>query len=123
MTGSCINLIALLSVARQPDRALDCKIATRPGCGPQPIPTWVAPDGRTHVSPPNYTALIDDALTLRPKGCRWLVGDGHPYPSAWANVRSSGDALHREAATPAIALCIALLEARKNDSLLGAVRS
>ena len=60
-----------------------------------------------------YTGDIEAALTTLPAGTRWLVGDGDPYPSAWANIRTkTGDAIHQHAATPALALCIAALKAR-----------
>lgn len=65
------------------------------------------------TSLPDYTGSLDAALTLLPKGSRWLVGAGHPYESPWANVRlQQGGPLHLHAVTPAIALCLTILKLR-----------
>ena len=100
-------------------------------------PIWRArPDGRVECvhtdgtgslnwSPLHYTTSIDAALSLvpEPKKLAWGVGtmkrDGDPKITYAANCRRFGriDAgqplFDAEAATPALALCIAALRARR----------
>jgi hypothetical protein len=75
-------------------------------------------DGFRHlnaVNAPNYTASIDAALTLVPEDALWRVGhEGDDAPGIYlAVVMPRGPQTHSEHSSPAIAICIAALEARK----------
>lgn len=64
---------------------------------------------------PHYTASIDAALTLVPKGWCWGLFD---EPNAWLWPTPQRDLLagiQSKGATPAIALCIAALKARRSE--------
>lgn len=73
---------------------------------------------RYHV--PEYSSLVDAALTLIPRGHRWYVADGdysssdRPVASVYQTdqLLQSGSLPRSVGATPAIALCIAALKAR-----------
>jgi hypothetical protein len=65
------------------------------------------------ADPPAFSSSIDSALTLVPEGFQWQLRsvpteEGFDY-SAQVDWRPN---LHQQAATPAIALCIAALKAR-----------
>lgn len=86
--------------------------------------------------PPKYTSSIDAALTLVPDYCVALVADykgtanaahwggKYQYAKGWASVSDGGDppgdpsmpTYRAHAETPALALCIAALEARNARS-------
>ena len=118
------NLIAELEAAPEGSEVLDVAIC-KAIChyGPDD-PLW-------HVLP--YSSSIDSALTLVPMGWGWSVGDIHGTCESagigrpWAEIWKRGDrpvrlpGMHRttdgrcliNAATPALALCIAALKARQ----------
>ena len=76
---------------------------------------WTSPDGRTHSRRPDPTRSLDDAVTLVPEGWLWSVGVQNTHkrtgPSAFI-WKPDVKAQFIEAATPALALCIAALKAR-----------
>lgn len=59
-----------------------------------------------------FSVSIDAALTLKPKGCGWTVGESITFI---CEAIVFGQDIHKsaEAATPALALCIAALRARE----------
>jgi hypothetical protein len=98
------ELIARLEKAAYPDHEIDVAIHSALG-----VPTR------------QFTASIDAALTLVPEGCVWTVmtdyelpGRAHinySIPIADERLRPPAN-FNADAATPAIALCIAALKAR-----------
>ncbi len=86
-------------------------------------PVWVHVRSRMHdasaLGPcPAYTTSLDDAVTLVPENWSWSVGTDFDMPGrailTWGGV-TSDDRPQRitiTAETPALALCIAALEAR-----------
>jgi hypothetical protein len=63
---------------------------------------------------PYYTTSLDAALTLVPEGAIWTIscGDGEP---GFAFIDTGGRIEEHDAATPALALCIAALRARSGE--------
>lgn len=122
------ELIARLEAATGPDRELDAAIALAVGYTTYPDGygdgnEWIDPQGnhlpravRMGAQPPKFTASIDAALTLVPDGCLWGAGDedctGRPWAWCLPPGRSWDDADNSYAATPALAICIAVLKAR-----------
>lgn len=102
MNADHADLIARLEKATGEDRELDCLIE-----GIHPTAS-----GDT----PHYSASIDAALTLVPKGFAWtLASQGTTDFRFFASVAfpdEDCDGTPTLAATPAIALCIAALRAR-----------
>lgn len=103
------DLIVLLEKATGPDRGFDLMIAEAVGLKPGHGATGA------RVGWHEYTASIDAALTLVPKGYEWSV-DGNKDGTGDATVSrdfSGGiDMLNWEkGATPAIAFCIVALRA------------
>lgn len=101
------DLIARLEAATGPDRDLDFAIAAAVGWPDSP---------HSHQHARRYTEHLDAARSLVPEGWDWSVdgfgksarGRGYlysPYPDC--------EEVEAEAATPAIALCIAALRARE----------
>lgn len=136
------ELIERLEKATGPDRELgdDVLMACgwrliEEGPGPDRILYWAAPDD-VPIDPmhggeyangdqPDPTASIDAALTLVPKGMRWLVGCGQLEPTEplyGAQIRKPGFSTggvvisEGESNHMAIALCIAALKARLPDA-------
>jgi hypothetical protein len=113
------ELIARLEKATGPDRRLDVEIHCliigrsidtvdldgigRPGSGWTPSAEW-----------PPYTASIDAALTLVPRGHKWSIACGRfvQYVARVTPVEGNGYFDGECDSTPAIALCIAALRAR-----------
>jgi len=114
------ELIARLERATWPDRELDARIiyALRPrmallGTVDDYLATGVS------GSVPAYTASIDAAMTLKPAGWAWRIGqaehsDLEPFALVYSSVAAScfAEAKHPHAA---IALCIAALKARVEE--------
>lgn len=98
------DLITRLESADGPDRELDAMIQHRitsgVGCG-------AAQDA------PRYTASIDAALTLVPDGWDWEL---YPREAALIHPDLPGADVFADAATPALALCIAALRAHQKDT-------
>ncbi len=92
------ELIAALEAAEGPSRVLDYKIAKEVN------PT-------RHLL---YTSSIDAALTLVPRGRLWSIGCLVKAPG-YVVVLDNDKRSHR-GATPALALCIACLSARQDQS-------
>lgn len=134
------DLIALLEKAEGPCRKLDAEIAVALRIPPsgshnnewarKNFPVWRAGDGKVVCihddgsSGPfwvvlEHTSSIDAALTLVPEGWRWAVNyDPDRGPQYAAAVKRSGDDWPRVfdmARSPAIALCVAALKARKEQ--------
>jgi hypothetical protein len=122
------KLIAALDKALAPCREMDGKIATHYGWQKYeylPSAYWLKPDGVqvSWTEVPAYTSSIDAAQTLLPPNAWWRVGDGSPYrgdadpaqserASAFCRF-NGGDEGWAFGATPAIALCIAALQAQE----------
>lgn len=118
---SSTDLIERLKAAETGDWGLDAEIAAAIGCtkAPQSNPynslRLMHPNGRT-IDLPAYTTSIDAALTLVPKGWYWGVdcrGIAHLDPAGTFPVVMDGLPCFTElqAATPALAICIAALHA------------
>ena len=121
------DLIAKIEAATGPDRVLDGDIwiaingwQERDGCR-IPDGVWHRQDPNDRIAfeaPPAFTASIDAALTLVPKGCGWSAhyvrpSDYAPFRGIAEAFDESGNWLHdADAATPALALCAAALRAR-----------
>ena len=130
-----IALIARLEAATGPDRELDARLhAVR-------NPTWrstlaffrwaaIQPNGQMtdttawrfmQEKAPPYTSSIDSALTLVPEGWGWKaesnLGFGHTVTVGHVGANKLYDRPEGwgEAATPALALCIASLKARASQ--------
>lgn len=121
-----MTLLTRLAQATGPDRELDALVAVAimaqrdaeanadgtvylPGCGS--ISSTTLPAKR-------YTASLDAVLGLLPEGWFWRVGHSTLY-GGWAHLNRKhpnhcdvGDEFSANAATPAIALLIAILKAR-----------
>lgn len=125
------ELIARLEQAKGPDRDLDAAIVAfqhkaivkpyPPTDDYGPSNRWqfwsrdgehfLANEGKWPV--PAYTGSIDIALTLVPEGWHWLI-DGRPVDASFAASCVKGpDIEEASGPTPAIAVCIAAIEARK----------
>ena len=79
-----------------------------------PIGRWLAPNGaRYGCNAPRPSLDVQDAVDhVLPNGLRWEVSDTGAGVG-FAGVK--GKWWHAEAATPALALCIAALKARRAD--------
>jgi hypothetical protein len=68
------------------------------------------------MRPPHYTTSLDAALTLVLQGCVWEISktDSAAHPRVFYSARVEDDeySVVTNAATPALALCIASLKAR-----------
>jgi hypothetical protein len=90
------------------------------------VPRWIDPDGEscgwlvtdTINYPPRYSTSIDAALQLKPPASAAAVGtmfdDGYRKPWACIWTPEGEPKFNAEAGTPALALCIAALEARNH---------
>lgn len=118
------ELIAALEAADGPSRQLDAQIALSHGWDVVPIrekggrtwDRWYRPHAgkRYPVRLPLYTASIDAALTLVPKGFAWdLRGNRNGDGFARLSAPDGSSGFIHFAATPAHALCIAALKARE----------
>src|SRR5258705_13336342 len=82
-------LLSRLQSAIGPSRELDAEIALANEWTHERLPTdsrpwWRKPGARFTeqcLEPPRYTESIDAALTLRPKGSYWIVGEGMTRPN------------------------------------------
>lgn len=137
MTKNVTDLIERLEKATGPDRELDGDIAAALKLHPKgwrrgvkeasATASWWSKDDRDRYDAPPVTKSIDAALTLVLEGWSWnvtggdLSAEGKPYaciaskdviggPEPWLEER---DVKEATASTPAIALCIAALRARK----------
>jgi hypothetical protein len=113
-----MNIIAKLEAATGPNRNLDALIADAIGL---PVPN--DPAGW----PLRYSESIDAALTLVPEGWAWSVREGGCYATGKKLLPRAelaepietefgpgvGVRAQNNAATPAIALCIAALKVRQ----------
>lgn len=106
------DLIAKLESATEGSRELDALIWQALG---NPVPR--RPDWPYHVPAPTWTTSIDAALSLVPEGWEWaLEFNQNNDETAWVATCRMGDPMlfiEPEAATPALALCIAALKARE----------
>ena len=107
------NLTAELEAATEGSRKLELKIATlidwhENGVSIREFVTRFPDANPLHWQFPKWTRSLDAALTLAAEDARWKVGDGRDGP--WASV--AGPKIH-DAATPALALCIAAVRARQ----------
>lgn len=134
------ELIAALGAATGPSMAINREVAKYAGWF-RVAPRfhkgggWIAPEdflgaddeGRPkldslhgtdiHREPPNFTASIDEALTLMPDNYDCLVCCINGKWQATCGPKNSfQDVGDQKGATPAIALCIAALKARKETT-------
>jgi len=122
------ELISRLEKAKGPDRELDGEIHIACGLAGDSAHTW-GPYLRRKMVRPAYTSSIDAALRLKDKilpGWFWRVGHGSVQPG-WAHLnRVHPDHCDPEdvstgwAASPALALCVAILRAAYNQTLTDA---
>ena len=117
------DLLARLRAATVPDRELDEAIflAFNPGFetrwpDKEPGYVWlpgVGSENSRHLRVPRFTASIDAALALVPEGWAWDVGSDNEallwLPNRPENITGNG-------ATPALALCIAAIQARETTN-------
>ena len=72
-------------------------------------------DDQSDYIPTRYTASLDAAMTLVPKGWAWSVLDrrttGYSKPNGQCWTKEDRSTLHEDAAAPALALCAAALRA------------
>lgn len=112
-----VELIAKLEKAEEPSRELDAEIYRLVTNCDAPPTSFIYE--AAIINAPAYTASLDAALTLVPKVCGWTVHSSHPNHK-WADSELPCALVykgrrHRPWAfgkTPALALCIAALEAR-----------
>lgn len=129
------QLIERVEAATGPDRELDVAIilALHPEAGPynphcqgdEPI-FWNAPYYKQEC--PHLTASLDAALTLLPEGWTYQVSNRAPLPNTGRAYLHNGELIYAGigfrknpkfqsaevvAATPALALCAAILKARQ----------
>ena len=110
------ELIAALEVAPGPSRELDAMLHEADAVFPN-WRKWLFADGSISVLIPPYTASLDAAMTLVPKEWDWTLysdGSGEIYkdvPSGMLPGALGSTSIDFEGATPALALCIAVLRA------------
>jgi hypothetical protein len=122
-TAALLALAERCEAAAGPDYQMGLAIAEAAGYRPVPNPTsagglvgrWYDPDGcmTTHEGPPLFTASVDAALTLVPKGWskRQYGTDGFSDSPCYATL--TYDALRfARAKTEPLAICAAALRAR-----------
>jgi hypothetical protein len=78
------SLLSRLQALTEPSREIDAEIALANGWRQLSHDLWIDDGGQCHTEPLHYTASIDAALTLVPKGAIWAVG-GH-VSAYWADV-------------------------------------
>lgn len=118
-------LIEKLEKATGPDRELDLEVALAIGWEKSDRQfsrtAWRATSGpgadigwwsEGSDWPPRYATSIDDAITLRPEGWSWRVGN-LPSGRGFADLGTQASLQCVQGASPAIALCIAALRARE----------
>ena len=88
--------------------------------GPSIYLSWVIAgspkfeDGTANLNVPHCTGSLDTALTLVPEGMFWSVdSSGSAFVCDLDSEKQRGSVRTGDAATPAIAICIAALKARK----------
>lgn len=126
------DLIDRLEKAAGHDDGLNDAIAVSQGWKPHrtkvddlEFTTWTTPSGEKRSLCPWYTSSIDAALALVPEGWAWRVMQEGPFATGRASKPRAelaepvdefgpgvGVRAQVEAATPAIALCIAALKVR-----------
>lgn len=117
------ELIEVLRAAQTGSAALDSAVAAAFGWrvsarpGPSGVLWHEAPKGSGHSSglrAPNFTTSLDAALTLLLEGEDWHIQSNPSIGACWASVgRFTRGPLLWKHTSPAIALCIAALEARR----------
>lgn len=117
-----MKLLDRLKKAKEGSRELDAQIAK--ACGAEAgrigkIGWRMRRRGQRWRYLPRYTDQVDDALLLIPEGMFWVAGHGktrEPEPLGGASVMRPDDLDNHigqaEAATVALAICAAALEAR-----------
>lgn len=119
------DLIERLEKANGPDRELDGAIALSLGWTYQKMKgdkrAYYRKPGVTdcylRATVPEYTSSLDAALTLVPVDLGWDAGQfgDISYATVWSDDRTCPqDRYQVEAASPAVALCIAALRAREH---------
>lgn len=111
-------LIERLRAAEGPDRGLDARIHILLAGGSEADADYAATDPDLTCAPLRYTESVDAALTLVPEAHLWELRHGvEARAIVWNMETDYGEAGHDvpkgyHATSPAIALCIAALEAR-----------
>jgi hypothetical protein len=126
------SLLSRLEALTSPSREIDAEIALAnawkripPPAGLVGTSDWCSPKDYVYGGPPFYTASIDTTLTLLPEGCDWAVclcGDSYAAVVDMDPTGYVGDLLHGPgasfAATPAIAVLIAIMKAKEESPAL-----
>ncbi|MBD9641950.1 hypothetical protein IB277_37440 [Ensifer sp. ENS07] len=79
--------------------------------GPNRKVIWISPDGRDYDNLPSFTTSLDDAFS----SARNVAGNEY-LGFVWRDNRGYaviGDCPHSDAATPALALCVAVVRAKQ----------
>ena len=125
------ELLARLREAEGPSRSLDAAIHAIESTELNPDSECEAQeDGSVRVyfgnrlvgrrAAPRYTESIDAAVTLVTPDCDWLINSRGNYATVWRSKESGLNEHYAvQAATPALALCIAALLARGSDDRPG----
>lgn len=101
------ELAARVEAATGPDRELDGAIGRAVGA----TPLMMCDTGNVEIFA-SFTASLDAALTLVPEGWFWQVGQGnHAWAAVYENPIAPSMRVDPIAATPALALCSASLQA------------
>ena len=114
MTETVDDLIRRVETATGPDRELDVDLSAHFGGIFYQHPPWST---QTYVTPAPLTASVDAALALVGKvfpGCRYATGNGEQGPFCWIEPKGRGGTLTAHAATPALAILLALLRATRS---------
>jgi hypothetical protein len=113
------ELIAALGSASGPSRELDAEIAKLVGAPHGPY-EHVTVETRSieycEEQAPAYTGSMDAAMTLVPSTWQWHCGTCNEDDMPWATLTDTDTWVDygAEAATPALALCIACIKALEN---------
>ena len=117
------SLLSRLQALTEPSREIDAEIALANGWYIGKTTNdgvWFNPDGQIHDEPPHYTKSIDAVVILVPPELTWSCGFDDPFyqaaPEPFARVANRKfvpQAWYGKAATPAIALLIAITKAKE----------
>ena len=109
------SLIEKLEGAEAGSPELDADVALQVGWTVHPGDNWIGP--HAEIAVPDYTTSLDAALALAERvlpGWVWNMGNDLPcWVHLWIDDRNyDGNPIKGDAATPALALCAAILRAQ-----------